>query len=1238
MKAPGQFDGNERFEVQSVLGRGGMGVVYAAWDRERQERVAIKTLDEGSSSELLRLKTEFRALQELEHPNLISLGELFEEQGRWFFTMELVEGEDFVSHVRRSCADPGPDGEGDIVRWTFDEGRLRESLIQLSRGLQALHATRRVHRDIKPANVLVRPDGRVVLLDFGLVTQSDPGQNSEGQYYPVGTARYMAPEQAASLQVGPEADWYSVGVLLYEALTGQVPFSGTYSQVLMAKHDETAPRPSLLNPDVPEVFDQLCAALLQHDPARRPRAEEVLGLLAHGRRIPQLMPPTSGTRMPVFVGRQAELDRLLDAFGDVARRGLVTRLVHGASGLGKSALLHALGREILARESRAVILWGRCNERELVSYKAFDSVVDALSRHLVRLSEKELTHLLPRNLDFLARVFPVLSFLRELDGPGPSRVRPVTDLQEVRSLAFQALRELLTRLTDRRPLVIFLDDIQWADEDSLKLLRSLIQPPDPPAMLLVLSMRTRTDPEKASEMVARCQALFPVPPEELPLGPLSMEAAAELVRELLSTNPELQDMDRRHAAWIAREAGGHPLYIHELMHHLQLLGPQGLTELKLDDVLWSRIVTLADDFRRLVELVSVSFGPVRQDVAAAVLGCRPAEVFRTAARLRILHLVRTSGPGAEELVEPYHDRVRDAVLARMQPPDAVAWHEALLRVLRTTRGVEPERLAAHLECVGDTEQAAVHLAEAADLAAAALAFDRAAGLYDRALRLRLGSSQPADVGALRELMARLGIALANAGRGREASEALLKAAEGARAADALDLRRKAAEQLLLSGYLDDGFEVTRQVMRSLGVRLPRTSFGALVSLLWRRLWIRLRGTRYRERDETEISPVRLVKVDILSSIARGLALTDHIRGADFNARFLLAALRLGEPRRILSALTMEANFAATSGPESSHIRRTLAACERIQHQLNDALAEIYMESARSYVSFMGGQWGASLRSAETSFRLWSDHGGTSWERCMMNIQIHWSMFYLGELAEMTRRMPALLQDARDRGDLLSVSGMVLGLNNLMILNHDGPEQALREVDELMARWSVQGYHLQHYMALLARVHVLLFTGDGAGACAALRADWRPLKRSLLLKLPSVLHEVHHLRGRAALLHAAGTTGSQRAELHGQARKEIDQLVDSRLPWVHAVGMLLSAALAAQQGKDELAVERLRAAVDQLEAGEMKLYAAAARLRLGALLGGDEGAGFLSAGRDFMARQGVRDQAGMVSMLAPGFKA
>ena len=427
----GRFEGNDRFQVLSLLGRGGMGVVYKVFDRERQTKVALKTLNEGSAVELLRLKAEFRALQELEHPNLVSLGELFEDQGRWFFTMELVEGQNFIAYIRTPEDESGgmflggDTCENDPIhdrpsqgRMIFDEDRLRESLVQLCGALEALHATQRVHRDIKPENVLVQGNGRVVLLDFGLVTQSDPGQLSVANYHPVGTAAYMAPEQAASLQVGPEADWYAVGVLLFKALTGTPPFTGTFNQLLLAKHTQAVPRPRALNSAVPEDLDALCMALLQHEPAQRPRGEDVIRVLQRRRPEAAGLNKTMGTRLPVFVGRQRELDWIFQGQAEVRSTGMVTLLLHGASGLGKSELLRTAGRELLDRDPRMIIFWGRCNERESVSYKAFDGVVDALSRFLAGQPEKEVAQVMPRNADLLARVFPVLGFLCDVDSSG----------------------------------------------------------------------------------------------------------------------------------------------------------------------------------------------------------------------------------------------------------------------------------------------------------------------------------------------------------------------------------------------------------------------------------------------------------------------------------------------------------------------------------------------------------------------------------------------------------------------------------------------------------------------------------------------------------------------------------------------------------------------------------------------------------------------------------------------------
>ena len=1251
-----RFLGNERFEVLHELGRGGMGVVLAAYDHERQQKVALKTLNEGNPVELLRLKAEFRALMELDHPNLVSLGELFEHEGCWFFSMELVEGVDFISHVRQREASPGglflpeeapapdrsapdrpaPDRSAPDRPHLYDDARLRESLVQLSGALTALHHSNRVHRDIKPDNVLVRADGRVVLLDFGLVTQSEPGQLSVGHYNPVGTAAYMAPEQAASLTVGPEADWYAVGVLLYEALTGAPPFTGTFNQILLAKHAQTVPDPRALHPEIPGDLATLCLALLSHQPSQRPQGEDVIQVLRRNKPAQACHPITSGTRRHCFIGRQEELDAIVEAFLEVPRSGLRSVLLYGVSGLGKSELLRSAGRELLLREPRTIILWGRCNERESVSYKAFDSLVDALGRFLGGLGERELTQVLPRNADLLARVFPVLSFLQEHDSSMPARARQVDDLQEVRSLAFLALRELLVRITDRRPLLLVLDDIQWADEDSLKLLRSLTLPPDPPRALLLLAMRTPSDEQERDAMLAQLGRELPVRPRELCLAPLSPEASEELALELLTDVQFAPEHRPRCARSIAAEAAGHPLFIQELVHQTALSLQDGGRVSRLDDVLWFRIQALEEEQGRMVELVSISFGPLRQDLAAKALGIRVAEVFRQAARLRVLHLVRTGGANAEDLVEPYHDRVREAVQARMDEPRKRAWHETLARVLRSTKNVEPERLAAHLELLGERRQAAELIAQAGDNAAAKLAFDRAAELYGRAIALLETEVRGSGAHQVRDWITRRATALANAGRGREAADAFLEAVPGHKAAQSLELKRLAAEQLLISGFVDLGLEVTRQVLRSLGMRMATSSFGAMASLGWRRFVVWLRGIRYKERDETEIPQTELVRVDVLHSVARGLAGTDHIRGADFNTRFLLAALRVGEPSRILAALTLEASFAASITPESSYALKILAKCEEIQRKLQNPGVKIYTEASLGYISFLRGDWADGLRHAENSSRVCQEFGGKTWERGMMNNQIIWSLFYLGELGQMSRRWQVIVQDARERGDLFSSSGMILGLGNVVLLNEEGASQALESAAELVSRWSVHGYHFQHYLALLAMVNAHLYDRDSGRALERVRAEWGKLKRSQLLHVPSIANEGLHLRTRATLAAALDAPAGRKDQLLAQAHQDIVHLRRSRLPWVRAVGLLVEAAYLAQTGSTGRAVACLQEGVVKLEAGSMALFAAAARIRLGTLVGGREGDDLTRQGRAFYQAQGVRDGGRMTDMLATGF--
>jgi serine/threonine protein kinase len=225
-----EFKGNDRFVIESVLGEGGMGVVYRARDVRRSSVVALKTMTRLDPAALLRFKREFRALADIAHPSVVQLYELFAEGDQWFFTMELLDGSDFVSHVRgttrisgsqltmtdsgailRPLASSAPTIEAVIQEAAADElpllavpgtgaqvgdeTRLRAALLGLLDGMLAIHGAGRLHRDIKPSNVMVTPEGRVVLLDFGVV--GEVGKGSERiEDLVLGTPAYMVPEQA----------------------------------------------------------------------------------------------------------------------------------------------------------------------------------------------------------------------------------------------------------------------------------------------------------------------------------------------------------------------------------------------------------------------------------------------------------------------------------------------------------------------------------------------------------------------------------------------------------------------------------------------------------------------------------------------------------------------------------------------------------------------------------------------------------------------------------------------------------------------------------------------------------------------------------------------------------------------------------------------------------------------------------------------------------------------------------
>jgi serine/threonine protein kinase len=252
-----------RYEIKGVLGMGGMGVVYRAWDTELGEAVAIKTLRmDAALSEpvaLERFKQEIRLARKITHRNVVRTHDLGEVEGLYFITMEFVEGQSLKHLIQ---------GRGSLpVKVVLTVGK------QLCRALEVAHEQGVIHRDIKPQNLIVEPSGTLKVMDFGIARLATRTEGMTQAGMAIGTPEYMAPEQLLGGEVDFRADLYATGAVLFEALTGRTPFVADSPITLVAKQlEELPPSPQSLNAEVPEPLSALVLKTLAKDPNERPQS------------------------------------------------------------------------------------------------------------------------------------------------------------------------------------------------------------------------------------------------------------------------------------------------------------------------------------------------------------------------------------------------------------------------------------------------------------------------------------------------------------------------------------------------------------------------------------------------------------------------------------------------------------------------------------------------------------------------------------------------------------------------------------------------------------------------------------------------------------------------------------------------------------------------------------------------------------------------------------------------------
>ncbi len=1237
------FSGTSRFRPIRLLGTGGMGSVHLVYDEQLGTEVALKTLNLTSGTDLYRFKREFRALADTKHPNLVTLYELVSEGSLWFFTMEYVPGMPFdkalaaaVPRPGRASADEVGGGMGLVIR----------CIQQLCSGVQAMHEAGSVHRDLKPTNVLVTPEGRVVILDFGLAKRRG-SLTISGEGFS-GTPAYMAPEQAFERPSMPAADWYAVGIMIYEVLTGKCPFEGSLFDVLLRKQNEDPPPPMEVNPYADELLGELCMRMIHRDEEQRPAGAEILlrlGVKSSGQNLPPLRrhTPISTPALSVF-GREQELATLSAAYAKMCKGNLSVVVVQGSSGIGKTCLVDAFVDSLAdpgSGKRAPLILRGRCHERETLPFKAFDNVVDGLSYRLATLDSRDQSYVLPDGISYLCEIFPVLRRLKLTEDPRYF-LPPLREAKELRNQAFVAFSDLLVRMARTQPVVIFIDDLQWADRDSFALLRTLMRQPGAPSLMLITTCRGAEPGHDTAELLKAFLAQPGI--ETILLGPLEADATRVLAESLLDEPKLLPATREQILEAVVREAAGHPFFAIEFVHHLRTIArPQGTldagrggTNLRLDGMILERVGSLPEESQRMLRVIAVAGDALPQRVLASAAEVTFASEGweRGMSALSDELLIRRRGRRATDVVETYHDRIRDAVVSSLDHEALHLLHVQLAKAVEQWEGERTDMLARYWLSAEDPERAKRYAWEAAVEARTKLAFDRAAQLFETAARLESENERKA------ELLQELGECQAGDGRAILAADAFERAASFSSPEQAARLRHLAAEQLLRGGEIAEGLAVLKDVLSRAGLSLAKNRKAASRSIGWRLAWLRLRGVKFREKAPTSVSAKDQQLLDVYWSVNTGLAMVDAVLAVDFLLRFVLLALKVGDIRRIAQGVAvLGGQLAGFGGGRFGWSSQLVSEADVLARRSADPATIGLARMCRAVARYFAGEFDGCVGELLAVEQHFLTHcRGMSWELATTRSFTCWAMRLAGRVRELCERFDRYTADADRTGDRYLATNLRT-YQSVVWLIRDQPERASKDIEGILDAWPADTYQVQHFFHLYARCEQAIYRDAPEGAWQAVLDEHVRLERSTLLTVSGLRIEYANIAGRVALAMAEKAPPTQRQDFLHRVEQSVHRLRKCEHQTGVAIGATLEAAMqwltpGVESGQGISMLER---AVATAEAAGAALLAESGRRWLGEIVGGRRGEEMRARSNGWMAQQGVQNPAKLAHLIVPGFR-
>ncbi|TMQ60206.1 MAG: tetratricopeptide repeat protein [Candidatus Eisenbacteria bacterium] len=733
------------YKIESTLGQGGMGVVYLATDDLLQRRAALKFLPPELSQDpeaRRRFLNEGRAAATLSHPNAAVLFEVGTEGNEMFLAMEYVPGA-----TLRELVASGP------LSWN----EVLEMSLQILGALREAHAKGIVHRDIKGANIKRTPEGRIKVMDFGLA-KIIGGSTMTRSDAILGTASYMSPQQIVGQEVDGRSDLFSLGVVMYELLTGRLPFVGDQSVAVAHAilHEDPITIRELM-PEVPADLEHIVFKAMMKNPRERYQsaeemAEDLARFREHDRRrragvheeldLVATREVVSARRerfLAPMVGRERPMERLKALHQEVRVGEGAAVCVAGEAGIGKSRLVDEFCRHC-RREGTRVLVASSLFGGSASSYQLFAEAIKQYFALRGVDSAQSLQRFLFDRAPRIAGSIPVLSrFLRfafATNGP--------TSEEEL----WEVLDQVICFISEERPLVLVLEDLQWADEGSVRLFHFLTRRASGRRMFLLGTYR----PEEAiSESDGRQHPLQTMLRmlgredrfERIELARLSREEVMEVLARLYPGN----DWGEEFGSLLYREAEGNPFFMVEILKLLTaekiLAKRDGTWTLattadkisipeKVYDVVMRRLSRLGPREREILELGAVEGDIFHSGTILRGLGLERMPLLKTLQFLeQIHHLIHAAGPQYHF----DHSKIREILYDSIPPELRIEYHTVVGQFLAESFGASEEHagvIAHNLLAAGLKSEALPYLMLSASAAARLFAHADAIRYLERA--------------------------------------------------------------------------------------------------------------------------------------------------------------------------------------------------------------------------------------------------------------------------------------------------------------------------------------------------------------------------------------------------------------------------------------------------------------------------------------------------------------------------